>query len=121
MPDVQELLEVFTRVRGVAAAVLAGTDGLVLHSVTRPDAAVDVETVGAMASHGLVPAQELGQEAGRGRLIQSLLEFEHGLIVIEPVADAAVLAVVSDRVENLGVVRLTARRLRGELLRALTE
>jgi|DewCreStandDraft_2_1066082.scaffolds.fasta_scaffold00190_40 predicted regulator of Ras-like GTPase activity (Roadblock/LC7/MglB family) len=121
MPDLQELLERFTRVRGVAAAVLAGTDGLVLHGVTRPDAEVDLEALGAMASSWAVPAQELGREIGCGRLVQSALEYEQGLVVVEPVADAALLAVVSDRVESLGIVRLTARRLREDLRKALTE
>src|ERR671924_457904 len=116
MPSLEELLGAFTRVRGVTAAVLAGSDGLVLHSAMRPDAEVDGDAIGAVASSGILPAQELGQEVGRGRLVQSVLEYEKGVVLLEPIDDAAILAVVANHAANLGVVRLTVRRLRSQIL-----
>src|SRR4026207_1222500 len=96
MADLDELLNGFTRVRGVSSALIVGQDGLVLQSVTAPGAEeTDADVLGAMASSGLVPAQEIGGETGRGRLLQGIYEFEKGVVVVEPIGHAAILVVVS--------------------------
>ncbi|MBI3973116.1 MAG: roadblock/LC7 domain-containing protein [Chloroflexi bacterium] len=122
MPDLNELLSSFTRVRGVNAALVVGQDGLVLQSVTAPgtdDAEIDV--LGAMASSGLVPAQEIGKESARGQLLQSIYEYEDGVVVIEPLGTSAILVVLTSAAANLGLLRLQARKVHPELERALAE
>lgn len=120
MAELQDLLASFTRLRGVSAAALVGQDGLVLHSEIAPrDNGIDVEALGALASSGLIPAQELGSETGAGKLRQSILEFEGGVVVIEPVGEQALLVVVTDAAANLGLLRLTARRLHPDIESAL--
>ena len=122
MADLDELLNGFTRVRGVSAALVVGQDGLVLQSVTAPGAEdVDADVLGAVASSGLVPAQEIGGETGRGRLLQGIYEYEKGVVVIEPIAQSAILVVVTTAAANLGLLRLQARKAHADLEKALAD
>src|SRR5918992_650278 len=120
MADLDELLNGFTRVRGVSAALVVGQDGLVLQSATAPGAdEVDADVLGAVASSGLVPAQEIGGETGRGRLLQGIYEYENGVVVIEPIGQTAILVVVTSAAANLGLLRLQARKAHADLEKAL--
>jgi uncharacterized protein len=122
MADLDELLTSFTKVRGVSAALIVGQDGLVLQSATAPGADdADVDVLGAMAASGLVPAQEIGTETGRGRLTQGIYEYESGVVVIEPVGQAAILVVVTSASANLGLLRLQARKVHGDIETALAD
>lgn len=116
MADLDELLAGFTRVRGVSAALVVGQDGLVLQSAIAPGAEeADVDVLGAMASSGLVPAQEIGSETGRGRLLQGIYEYESGVVVIEPIGGSAILVVVTTASANLGLLRLQARKVHADV------
>jgi predicted regulator of Ras-like GTPase activity (Roadblock/LC7/MglB family) len=118
MADLTEILEGFTRVRGVSAALVVGQDGLVLQSATGASAgddATDVDILGAVAASGLVPAQEIGRETQRGHLLQGIYEFERGVVVIEPLGSSAILVVVTTAAANLGLLRLQARKVHGDL------
>jgi predicted regulator of Ras-like GTPase activity (Roadblock/LC7/MglB family) len=124
MADLTEILEGFTRVRGVSAALVVGQDGLVLQSAKAKDAGAeetDVDLLGAVAASGLVPAQEVGQQAQRGRLVQGIYEYERGVVVMEPVGSSAILVVVTAAAANLGLLRLQARKVHGDLESALGE
>ena len=122
MADLDELLNGFTRVRGVSAALVVGPDGLVLQSATAPGAdEVDADVLGAVASSGLVPAQEIGGETGRGRLLQGIYEYEKGVAVIEPIGQSAILVVVTSASANLGLLRLQARKVHADLEKALAD
>jgi predicted regulator of Ras-like GTPase activity (Roadblock/LC7/MglB family) len=122
MADLDELLSGFTRVRGVSAALVVGQDGLVLQSATAPGAEeVDADVLGAVASSGLVPAQEIGGETGRGKLLQGIYEYEKGVVVIEPIGQSAILVVVTTAAGNLGLLRLQARKVHGDLEKALAD
>lgn len=122
MADLDELLTSFTKVRGVSAALVVGQDGLVLQSVTAPGAEeADVEVLGAMASSGMVPAQEIGRETARGRLLQGIYEYEKGVVVVEPIGDSAILVVVTSAAANLGLLRLQARKVHADIETALAD
>jgi uncharacterized protein len=122
MADLDELLNGFTRVRGVSAALVVGQDGLVLQSATAPGTEeVDADVLGAVASSGLVPAQEIGGETGRGRLLQGIYEYEKGVVVIEPIGQTAILVVVTSAAANLGLLRLQARKVHSDLEKALAD
>lgn len=121
MADLTDLLDGFVRVRGVSTALVVGQDGLVLQSVNAPGAdEADVDILGAMASSGLLPAEELGRESGRGRLLQGIYEYEQGVVVVEPLGSAAILVVVTSAAANLGLLRLQARRVHSEMETALS-
>jgi predicted regulator of Ras-like GTPase activity (Roadblock/LC7/MglB family) len=122
MADLTELLNGFVRVRGVNAALIVGQDGLVLQSVNAPGAEdTDVEILGAMASSGLLPAEEIGEKTDRGRLVQGIYEYERGVVVIEPLGSTAILVVVTTESANLGLLRLQARKAHPDLEAALSD
>lgn len=121
MAELDELINGFTRVRGVTAAVVVGQDGLVLQSATAPGAdEADVDVLGAMAASGLVPAQEIGDQINRGRLTQGIYEFEKGVVVVEPIGESAILVVLTQSAANLGLLRLQTRKVHPELESALS-
>jgi predicted regulator of Ras-like GTPase activity (Roadblock/LC7/MglB family) len=121
MADLNELLSSFTRVKGVAAAVLVGGDGLPLQSVKAPGVEeAEVDILGAIAASGLPAALEIGQQTTRGGLKQAIYEYENGVVVIEPLG-SAILVVVTDAAANLGLVRLQARKAHPELLSAVAD
>ena len=110
MADLNEMLSSFTRVKGVTAASLVGGDGLPLQSVIAPGVdETEVDVLGAIAASGLVAAQDIGQQTGKGALRQAIFEYEKGVVVIEPMG-SAILVVVTDAAANLGLLRLQARK-----------
>ena len=110
MADLNEMLSSFTRVKGVTAASLVGGDGLPLQSVTAPGVdETEIDVLGAIAASGLVAAQDIGQQTGKGALRQAIFEYEKGVVVIEPMG-SAILVVVTDAAANLGLLRLQARK-----------
>jgi predicted regulator of Ras-like GTPase activity (Roadblock/LC7/MglB family) len=122
MADLTELLTSFTRIRGVSTALVVGQDGLVIQSVTAPGQdGADADVLGAVASSGLLPARQIGEETERGNLLQSIYEYEKGVVVIEPLGQSAILVVVTDAAANLGLLRLQARKVHRDLEQALAE
>jgi len=118
MADLNELLSSFTRVKGVAAAVLVGDDGLPLQSARAPGVEeAEVDILGAIAASGLPAADEIGQQIKRGALKQAIYEYEKGVVVIEPLG-SAILVVVTNAAANLGLLRLQARQVHPELVGA---
>ena len=121
MADLNEMLNNFTRIKGVAAAALVGGDGLPLQSVTAPG--VDesqIDVLGAIAASGLLAAQDIGQQTERGSLRQAIYEYERGVVVIEPLG-TAILVVVTDAAANLGLLRLQARKINPDLQAAVAD
>ena len=119
MADLNQLLTGFTRLRGVTAALLVGQDGLPLDRAVAPGTdEADADSLGARAASWLVPAQEIGQDVGRGALRQAIYEYEQGVVVVEPMGDF-ILVLVTDVAANLGLLRLQAHKVRPELTAAL--
>ena len=117
MDQLKSVLERFLTVEGVTLASVTGTDGLVIDSAGKPE--FDAEAVGAMATSSLGAAQALAEEVTRGRLTQAMIEFERGVVVLEPIGELGVLLVLTEDVSSIGRLRLVARRERQALEAAL--
>ena len=117
MDQLKSVLERFLSVESVALASVAGTDGLVIEWAGRAE--VDSEAVSAVAISALGAAQALSEEVSRGRLTQAMIEFEQGVVILEPVGELGVLLVLTEDVSSMGRVRLVARRERQALEQAL--
>lgn len=117
MDQIKAILERFLSLDDVVLAVIAGTEGLVIESAERDGA--DAEAIAAMAVCTLRQARGLAHEIGCDKLIDEIIELEHGLIIFEPLADLAVLVVLTKSISSLGLVRRTARRERQSLEDAL--
>jgi predicted regulator of Ras-like GTPase activity (Roadblock/LC7/MglB family) len=118
MVDLKQMLSRFLAIPGVRQAVLVGRDGLMIEGMTR-EGKDDMEAVGAISTTGFSAAEALGQELSRGSLVAVIMEYEHGLVSVEPLGDFALLVTISDNASTLGRVRHLVKASRNEILEAL--
>ena len=122
MGELAALLAQSTKVAGVRAAVVAGRDGLLLHSEHQAGTAdLDPEAIGALACSVLPPAEDMVAAEGPSRLQEVILEHDDGLILIKPLQDLAVLSLAASADANLGLLRLTIRLTGAQVAEALTD
>jgi hypothetical protein len=114
----KNLLSRFRTVESVELAAVVASDGLLIESVAHPG--VDVDAICAVASNGLAMAESLGREIDKGDNIQALLEYEHGLVLIEPISSEAMLLLLGGLREELGTLRFLAALYRSELADAVS-
>jgi predicted regulator of Ras-like GTPase activity (Roadblock/LC7/MglB family) len=89
-----------------------------IEGLTR-DGKEDMEAVGALSTTGLSTADALGQEIARGSLLGVLMEYENGLVSVEPLGDFALMVTLLDNASNIGRVRHLLKTSRSEILEAL--
>ena len=118
MIDLKQTLSRFLAVPGVRQAILVGRDGLLIEGLTR-DGKDDMEAVGAIMSTALNTAEALGQEIARGSLVGVLVEFENGLVSVDPLGDFALVVTLSDNASNIARIRYLVKASRNEILDAL--
>jgi predicted regulator of Ras-like GTPase activity (Roadblock/LC7/MglB family) len=113
----KELLEQFRAIRGVDVAAVVGSDGLVIESVAR--AGVDVDAIAAVATNGLLLADALGRQIERGGALQTIVEYEGGVLLLESLAEEGMMLIVSRDPTDLGRIRFTAKQHKADLVEAL--
>ncbi len=118
MTDLKQTLNRFLSIPGVRQAILVGRDGLMIEGLTR-DGKEDMEAVGAMMTTGLSTAEALGQEIARGGVVGVLMEYEHGLVSVDPLGDFALVVTLSENASTIARVRPLVKASRGEILEAL--
>jgi uncharacterized protein len=118
MVDLKQTLSRFLAIPGVRLAVLVGRDGLLIEGLTR-DGKEDMEAVGAIMTTGLNTAEALGQEIARGSVVGALMEYEHGLVSVDPLGEFALVVTVFDSASSIGRVRHMVKTSRNEILEAL--
>ena len=118
MVDLKQTLSRFLGIPGVRLAVLVGRDGLLIEGLSR-DGKEDMEAVGAYMTTGLSTAEALGQEISRGSVIGALMEYERGLVSIDPLGDYALVVTLFDNASSIGRVRHMVKTSRSEILEAL--
>ena len=118
MVDLKQTLSRFLSIPGVRLAVLVGRDGLLIEGLTR-DGKEDMEAVGAIMTTGMGAAEALCQEISRGSVVGALMEYEHGLVSVDPLGDFALMVTISDNASSIGRVRHLVKASRNEILEAL--
>lgn len=118
MVDLKQTLSRFLAIPGVRQAILVGRDGLLIEGLTR-DGKDDMEAIGAIMSSGLSTADALGQEISRGSVVGVLVEFENGLVSVDPLGDFALMVTLSDNASNIARIRHVVKASRNEILEAL--
>jgi predicted regulator of Ras-like GTPase activity (Roadblock/LC7/MglB family) len=118
MVDLKQMLGRFLAIPGVRQAILVGRDGLLIEGITR-EGKEDIEAVGAITTTSFSTAEALGKEISRGNLVGVLMEYEHGLVSIDPLGDFALMVTLSDNASNIGRVRHLVKTSRSEILEAL--
>ncbi|MBC8044717.1 MAG: roadblock/LC7 domain-containing protein [Rhizobacter sp.] len=119
MAQIADLLNSLIKVDGVKAAALIGKDGFVIEHKSR-NGNVDMETIGAIVIGGLHSSESIGQELKVGRLEQSMVEYENGIILSRMFTDGnAILTVVADQSVMLGNVRYQVSKFMPEIQKQL--
>jgi predicted regulator of Ras-like GTPase activity (Roadblock/LC7/MglB family) len=118
MPSVREFLGKYLQIPGVRAAVLAGREGLRIEAATKADERL-VDVLSALGASALSATDALGQELNAGSTIGTILEFESGLVCVDPLGDYGALVIFAADAGSLARVRQTTHALRTDILRAL--
>lgn len=113
----RNLLGRFRAVESVELAAVVATDGLLIESAARPG--VDVDAICAVASNSLAMAEALGREIDKGGSVQTMLEYEQGLVLIEPISNDAMLLLLANSRDDLGYVRFLVAKHRDDMVDAL--
>jgi uncharacterized protein len=105
MPEISDLLSSLVKVDGVKAAALIGRDGFVIDHKSK-NGKVDIETVGAIVIGGLHTSESIGNELNVGKVEQSMVEYENGIILSRIFPDGnVILTVIADQHAMLGNIR----------------
>lgn len=115
--NLKTLLGRFRAVESIELAAVVATDGLLIESAAGPE--VDVDAICAVASNGLAMAEALGREIDKGGTVQTMLEYEDGLVLIEPISGDAMLLLLANARDDLGYVRFLVAKHREDMLDAL--
>jgi len=115
--NLRNLLSRFRVLDSIELAAVVANDGLLIESTARQN--VNVDAICAVASNGLATADALGREIGKGGTLQTLLEYEEGLVLLEPINNEAMLLLLANAREGLGQVRFLVALHRDDLVDAL--
>lgn len=113
----KQILSEFLKLDGVSAAVVAGRDGFVIESAVSGD--IDLDALGAMASTGLGTSEAMSQELGKEVMNQIIIELEEGPILISPISEDELIAIVAQQGVNVGRLRYELKKKRDRIVAAL--
>jgi predicted regulator of Ras-like GTPase activity (Roadblock/LC7/MglB family) len=120
MVEIAELLSNLTKVDGVKASALIGKDGFVIEQKMRDGVSIDMETVGAIVIGGLHSSEAIGAELNVGKVEQSMVEYENGIIFSKLLPEGnVILTVIADQSAMLGNIRYQVAKLAPELQKQL--
>ena len=115
----KSLLNRFRVLEGIDLAAVVASDGLLIESSAR--AGVDVDAISAVASHSLTTAETLGREVNKGSPVHTFLQYEQGMVLVEPLTSEAMLVLLSSDPDELGVLRFLVAMHRRELADAVAD
>lgn len=103
----RRIVEDLIRVDGVIGSLLVGKDGLVVASTLLDDE--DAEVLGAMSAAVFGEIDKATKRIGIGMLIDSIIDAQDGSILLLE-AKELILVVITQRMVNLGLVKMEMRR-----------
>ncbi|KER09466.1 MAG: hypothetical protein HY22_11025 [[Candidatus Thermochlorobacteriaceae] bacterium GBChlB] len=119
MSEISELLSTLIKIDGVRAAALIGKDGFVIDHKSR-NGNIDIETVGAIVIGGLHSSESIGNELDVGKVEQSMVEYENGIIFSRLFSDGnVILTVIADQSAMLGNIRYQVAKFVPEIQKQL--
>lgn len=118
MPAVRDQLAHVLALPGVRAVVLAGREGLTIDAAGQGETRL-FDALGALGASALGTSAALGQELGGGAVVGVILEYEAGLVAVDPIGPYAALVTLAESAASLGRLRHALATVRGEMLRAL--
>lgn len=115
--SLQDLLARLRVVEGVDLAAVVSNDGLLIEGAAR--AGIDIEAICAVAANGLMLSEALGREIKKGSAVQTLLEYDQGLVLIEPLSEDAMLLLLTQGRDQLGRLRFLVQKHQAAFISAL--
>ncbi len=103
----RHIVEDLIRVDGVIGSLLVGRDGLVIASTLLEDE--DAEVLGAMSAAVFGEIDKATKRIGIGVLVDAIIDAKDGSILLLESRDV-ILTVVTQRMVNLGLVKMEMRR-----------
>ncbi len=103
----RRIVEDLIRIDGVIGSLLVGRDGLVVASTLMDDE--DAEVLGARAAAVFGEIDKATSILGVGKLVDSIIDAEQGSILLLESRDL-ILVVLTQRMVNLGLVKMEMRR-----------
>ena len=102
--------DMVTRVAGVERAAVVSTDGMVIDrstGLTKDDA----DSLAAMSCAMQSLAKGAGQQFGKGRVRQLVVDLDHGYLVVTAAGENACLALLTGAKVDLGLVAYEMNRI----------
>ncbi len=117
-----ELLKQVLGIKGVTSAAVVSGEGFIVEGVSSNE--MDLGFVGGLIASGLASSQVLAGLLGEGHILQTMIEYENGPVLLTPLEpegdrDGFVAVVTLDSTQNLGRVRFQLRKLLPEIARAV--
>lgn len=103
----RRIVEDLIRVEGVIGSLLVGKDGLVVASTLMDEE--DAEILGAMSAAVFGEIDKATKRIGIGMLMDSIIDAEQGSILMLE-SKELILVVITQRMVNLGLVKMEMRR-----------
>ena len=101
--QVERLLSSLTSLRGVTAAAIVDNDGFVTH--VRRDFEINTDALGAAVQIVFGAARRASEHVKQGNSALVLAENKDGMVLLAPLSNGFVLAVVTDQSAMLGATR----------------
>jgi predicted regulator of Ras-like GTPase activity (Roadblock/LC7/MglB family) len=105
---VDRILATVAALRGVTAAAVIDSDGLVTH--VRRDFEINTDALGAAVQIAFGSARRASEHVAQGDTHLVLVENKNGLVMLAPLARGFVLALVGDSTAMLGAVRFEVKQ-----------
>lgn len=118
MPGLRDTLSKYLQIPGVRAALLAGREGLRIEAASKADERI-VEALSALGASAMSTTEALGHELNAGSTVGAILEYEAGVVCVDPLGDYGVVVVLAGDAANLARIRQTTHALRADMLHAL--
>lgn len=118
MESINQLLQSLILVDGIAAAVVIGNDGFVIDSMSTTT--IDTDVIGGIVSGGIKSTDEMGSELNIGKLNQSMIEYDKGVILTKMINNqGAILAIVTKEGAVIGNVRYQLNKFSDQIAKLL--
>ena len=105
---IERVLKNIVGLRGVTAAVIVDSDGLVTHA--QKDFDIDADALGAAVQIAFGSAHQASEHVRLGATHLVLVENKEGLVMLAPLSKGLILALVADTSSLLGAVRFEVKQ-----------
>jgi predicted regulator of Ras-like GTPase activity (Roadblock/LC7/MglB family) len=105
---VERILAAVSQLRGVTAAAVIDSDGLVTH--VRRDFEINTDALGAAVQIAFGSARRASEHVAQGETSLVLVENKDGLVMLAPLVRGFVLALVGDASAMLGAIRFEVKQ-----------